>query len=272
MSQYVFADARQAQEWERLSAVQDEFDPTTQRHLEKLGVSSGWSCLEVGAGAGSIMSWLCDRVGDRGRVVAVDIDPRFVMEVRRPNLVVRRLDIASTEVEAESFDLVHARFVVMHIRAREQAVANLVRALKPGGWLLLEEPDFATAMSAGGDTSDAEAVDRVFEATRKLYSTMGDPFLGRKLPFIFQSLNLQKIDAEAEISLAKGRSRRAKIWRMAVEHLKQQLLDTGIPSETDIRQFIRLADDPTAWIMDYTTVATWGQKSPEKDVLINSSD
>ena len=62
------------------------------------------------------MRWLCDHVSEQGRVVAVDLDPRFVKDIKFPNLEVRCRDISTTEVEAENFDLVHARFVLMHIR------------------------------------------------------------------------------------------------------------------------------------------------------------
>lgn len=259
---YVFADTQQEHEWERLTAVQDVFDPITHLHLERLGVSSGWSCLEVGAGAGSIVRWLCDRVGESGRVVAVDLDPRFVMQIKRPQLDVRCLDIVTEVVEQASFDLVHARFVLMHIRNRKAAFSNMLRALKPGGWLLVEEPDFATALSTGEDSADNQAIERVFEATRHLYVSMGvDPFLGRKLPSIFQRLNLEEIDAKAETALLRGGSTRAKIWRMAVEHLREKLIDTKIPLENDLDQFTHLVNAPTTWALDYASVATWGQKS-----------
>ena len=39
------------------------------RHLAEIGVGSGWHCWEVGAGGGSIATWLCDRVGGSGRVL-----------------------------------------------------------------------------------------------------------------------------------------------------------------------------------------------------------
>jgi hypothetical protein len=55
---------------ERLAALEALVDPSTIRHLEALGVSEGWQCLEVGGGGGSITEWLCRRVGPAGRVVA----------------------------------------------------------------------------------------------------------------------------------------------------------------------------------------------------------
>jgi hypothetical protein len=74
-------------------------------------------------------------------------------------------------------------------------------------------------------------------------------------------LDLQEIDAKAEIALLRGRSTRAKIWGMAVEHLKQRLIDVGIPSEDDLNQFIHLMNDLTTSALDYATVAAWGRRS-----------
>jgi hypothetical protein len=44
----------------RFSALTEIFDPGTIRHVTEIGVGSGWHCLEVGAGGGSIATWLCD--------------------------------------------------------------------------------------------------------------------------------------------------------------------------------------------------------------------
>ncbi len=261
-TKYVFSDTKQEQEWQRLTAIQDQFDPATRRYLTSLGLSPGWSCLEVGPGAGSIMRWMCESVGPNGHVVAVDIDPRFVQMAELPNLSVRRLDITQAELEADSFDLVHARYVLLHIHEYKKALSNMVRALKPRGWLVLEEPDFATGMPASGDAADWQAVTRVNDAILRMYSSMGiDPYMGRKLPSLFQDLNLNRITVETELPLANGGSGIAKIMQMSVEHLRQRLIDTGIPSQDDVNRYIRLADIPTVWAMYYATVAVWGQKS-----------
>ena len=76
---YIFTDTQEEQEWKRLTAIQDEFDCSTCRRLNRLGIRPGWSCLEVGSGAGSIMQWMCEQVGEYGRVVAVDLNTRFVL-------------------------------------------------------------------------------------------------------------------------------------------------------------------------------------------------
>src|SRR5215471_10082473 len=114
---------------ERLAEVEAGRDPATIQSLEGLGVSAGWHCLEVGAGGGTITDWLCKRVGGSGRVVALDIDTRFVEQLQHPNLEVRGQDIAEVGVvEADSFDLVHARMVLEHVPARDAALRNMVAA------------------------------------------------------------------------------------------------------------------------------------------------
>lgn len=256
---YVFADTQQESEQERLTAIQDVFDTITHQHITQLGIRSGWSCLEVGAGAGSIMQWLCGQVGEAGRVVAVDLDPRFITGIKRANLEVRTLDITKDAVEQASFDLVHARFVLMHVRDREAALATMLRALKPGGWLLVEEPDFATALPTDNNSAEAQVIARVFEATRHLYISMGvDPFLGRSLAVTFQHLGLQEIDAKAEIALLRGGNSRARIWYLAAKHLRQKLIETGIPTETDLDLFIDLMTASTTWALDYASIAVCG--------------
>src|SRR5207302_1313015 len=68
-----WADARR-----RLELLEQCWDPRSQEALSRAGVQPGWRCLEVGGGAGSIASWLCDAVGPDGTVVAVDLDTRFL--------------------------------------------------------------------------------------------------------------------------------------------------------------------------------------------------
>lgn len=68
--QYGFSTVPDEVERERLQEQEHEIDQVTIRHLEAIGVSKGWNCLEVGAGAGSIAQWLSSRVGSSGHVVA----------------------------------------------------------------------------------------------------------------------------------------------------------------------------------------------------------
>jgi ubiquinone/menaquinone biosynthesis C-methylase UbiE len=116
-------------------------DETTIHHLNQLGIEKGWSCLEIGGGGGPITSWLCSRVGGTGRVLATDIEPRFLQAPLFPNLEVWLHDIGKEPLPTGEFDLVHARLALIDLTGRESALKRMVAALKPGGWIVVEESD-----------------------------------------------------------------------------------------------------------------------------------
>jgi ubiquinone/menaquinone biosynthesis C-methylase UbiE len=134
--------------------LEERYDPGTIRRVVGIGVTDGWSCLEVGAGAGSIARWLAHRVGPTGWVIATDLDTRFLEDAVEANLAVWRHDLTRDPLPAAQFDLVHVRWLLDLLPQRESLVKKLVTALKPSGWLLVEEPDmFPTAAGSLGHTT-----------------------------------------------------------------------------------------------------------------------
>src|SRR5215203_1459158 len=87
----------------RLEAAEELLDDGTQRLLERLGLTEGWQCLEVGAGGGSIALWLSEGVGPRGHVLATDLDTRALEQIARPNLEVMRHDVVRDELDEQRF-------------------------------------------------------------------------------------------------------------------------------------------------------------------------
>jgi len=143
MSNYIFENAGQ-QAGQRFSSLETLYDPWTIRHLEATGIGTGWRCWEVGGGGGSIAAWLDQRSGPSGHVLVTDIDPRFLVEIAtlaRPHIEIQRHDIGTDPLPAQAFDLIHARLVLIHVPAREQALQRMITALRPGGWLVVEDFD-----------------------------------------------------------------------------------------------------------------------------------
>jgi ubiquinone/menaquinone biosynthesis C-methylase UbiE len=134
-------DNAAVQAGDRFSALSELFDAGTIHHIEQRGITSGWHCLEVGGGGGSIATWLSERVGRPGRVLVTDINTRFLDSLQHPNLEVRRHNIVTDPLPEGAFDLIHARLVLMHLPERDAVLTRLIKALKPGGWLLDEEFD-----------------------------------------------------------------------------------------------------------------------------------
>jgi 2-polyprenyl-3-methyl-5-hydroxy-6-metoxy-1,4-benzoquinol methylase len=141
MSKYVL-DHYLKGEGKRLALMSELLDPMHRRHIEALGIiKPGARTLEVGCGNGSISAWLAERVSPGGKAVAVDLDLSLI-EVRAPNLELRQDDIVAGPVERGSFDFVTARAVLHHVVDVEAAIKNLAASVRPGGALLLIEPDF----------------------------------------------------------------------------------------------------------------------------------
>src|SRR5262245_9861567 len=163
---YVF-DAGFATEKERLESMTEFFEPGTHRLMTALGVGPGSRVLEVGGGSGNTTSWLCRAVGPQGRVVATDLDPRFLRQLGYPNLDVRKHDIVEDPLEQSAYDLAHCRLLLEWLPARAQALRNMIAAVKPGGWVLCEEYDFVTW---GPSAPEFRLGEKVKEAVATLFS------------------------------------------------------------------------------------------------------
>jgi tRNA A58 N-methylase Trm61 len=78
---------------ERLELLAQIFDPLSHSCFDRVPIQKGWSCWEIGAGYGTMACWLCERLGGTGRVLATDLEPRFLQPLARANLEVMRHDI-----------------------------------------------------------------------------------------------------------------------------------------------------------------------------------
>ena len=143
------AAGREAAEDKRLSLLESIFDPTSRRRRSL--VKPGWRCLEIGAGRGSMAVWLAQQVGEKGQVVATDLDVTYLERLHLPNLDVRRHNILEDPIETlglGSFDMVSLRLVLFWLVDRqEEAIRRIVQCVRPGGWLVDEDGDWGTRQS-----------------------------------------------------------------------------------------------------------------------------
>ncbi|TAF07306.1 MAG: class I SAM-dependent methyltransferase [Nostocales cyanobacterium] len=260
-SQYVFTDVHNAQEFERLQAIEKVFDPASCKRLQATGITTGWRCLEVGAGAGSITQWMAATVGESGKVVAVDLDTRFLSNVKLLNVEVLEADIRNIPLEHHSFDLIHARYVLIHILDFQVALSKMLDLLKPGGWIVIEEPDFSAARAIFGEEAICQSMNRVNQAIFQMFAHRGLDFaLGVKLPAIFQKLGLQQLSVENDAPISAGGSGLAKMMKMSAVQLAEKYLATGEASQADIDNYCLFADDIKTWAIYYATVGITAQK------------
>ena len=158
---YWSADSAFEAERERLSILEHLFDDITQDSLTQLVVREGWWCCEIGAGGGSITRWLSQVVGPKGRVVAVDLDTRFLTDIDQANVEVIKADFLSNAPIGDSFDLVCSRAVLGHLSDPERAVRRMVQLVKPNGWVFTIDADLCILSAADPGHRDASRFDEV---------------------------------------------------------------------------------------------------------------
>jgi SAM-dependent methyltransferase len=246
---------------DRLRALADLFDPSTFRHITGLGLARGWHCWEVGAGGTSVIRWLAEQVGPTGRVLATDIDLSWAREATGTHVEICLHDVARDELPLETFDLVHARLVLMHLPNRDKALRSMVHALKPGGWLLIEEADPAlqpfSCLDAHGP--EHELANQIRRGFRSLLSARGaDLAFGRKLPRFLREAGLVNVAADAYFPVALQAC--IPLELATVRMIRGELIAHGIATADEIE--LHLAN-VTAGRLDLAQppmISAWGSR------------
>jgi SAM-dependent methyltransferase len=253
-------DNSQDEAGQRLSALSALFDPSTFRHLEAVGLAPGWRCWEVGAGGPSVAAWMADRVGPAGSVLATDIDVSRMAD-GASGFEVLRHDVGGEDPLPGPFDLVHARLVLVHVPRRDVALSALVGALRPGGWLLVEDADPAlqplTCIDEWGPAQ--RLANKLRRDFRTLLTDSGaDLAYGRTLPRALRDAGLAGVAADAYFPVAGPDC--AVLERATVEQMQDRLLSAGLASAEEIEEHL---DNVAEGRLDLATspmISAWGCK------------
>ena len=238
----------------RLQLLEQRLDPLTKRRIQRLGVTKGASCLEIGGGRGSITRWLSEVVGPTGRVIATDLQLGFLAEIGAPNVEVLRHDIRTDTFPPSSFDLIHTRAVLMHISPSVDLLRRIVTWLTPGGWLVLEDPDF------GMWIGDADPV----WATSPQTTQAAFPSLalaqGRSLLRQIHQLGLEDVGADAEIDIIQAGTDLAEFYQLSQAALARSKAQAGALSRAEATALIDRPADEDFLACGFVHIGVWGQR------------
>jgi SAM-dependent methyltransferase len=253
MDQYIFEKNQDDQELARLRLIEQALDEASIARLQSTGICQGWRCLELGAGAGSLAQWMGEVVGRQSEVVAIDMKTNYLQRLSSPPYRIVQGDFCAIPLDG-AFDLAHCRYVLIHNRQSDAMLKKLGSLLKPGGFLVVEEPDFTSAKLLNRD--DDPSRQRVNDAICRMFEQMNlDPAYGLSLPAKIADLGLKILRVDAHIHLNRGSDTMARMMGESTRALREKYLATGAAGATDIENYIRRANDPSLWSVYYSTVS-----------------
>lgn len=167
--------------------------------LELMRLQPGQRALDVGCGTGDDARKLLDRVGPGGSVLGIDFSAAMVEESRRRwcaeglPLEFAVGDVHALALPDASFHAVRADRMFQHLASPEQALAELHRVTRPGGRVVLSDPDWGTYVMDG---PRSPAFERYLEFAR---GQARNPWIGRQFYGLFRAAGLTEIELFAHV-------------------------------------------------------------------------
>ncbi|GAC1530073.1 MAG: hypothetical protein NVS3B12_04180 [Acidimicrobiales bacterium] len=162
--------------------------------LDRLGLREGWRCVDVGAGGGDVTVALAQLVGRDGRVYAVDSDPAArdatASAAAEAGAQVLAITQAGEDLTLpEPVDLAFCRFLLLHVVDPVRVLSRMAAAVRPGGWVVAQEPITSAGRIAGNPFTMPGA---------------RFPDIGALLPALVRDAGLELVDAWAEAPAGVG--------------------------------------------------------------------
>jgi SAM-dependent methyltransferase len=204
-----------------------------------------------------VATWLCEQVGPTGRVVATDINIQLLKDIKLANFEAITHDIGVDRIPEGGFDFVHTRWLLHHLPEPELAIRRMIDALRPGGWLLLEDVDFFPV-----HTSTSQVyVDFMVALTGNIVRASGrDCFWARALPALVAGMGLRQVAGEGDFAVVQGGSPVAEFFSLSAEQMREQIIESGALSAERLDEALALLNSPDFWAFAGGGVAMWGQR------------
>jgi SAM-dependent methyltransferase len=148
----------------RLDVLHKIYSSAGQEVLLQAGLTAGMAVADFGCGPGIMTRLLASLVGPSGSVTGVDLHAAQLEQARQlcaldglANTTFATANACATRLPADRFDLVYCRFLLLHLTDPAACLKEMWRVLKPGGILVVEDGDLASAGSVPPTALDAFA-------------------------------------------------------------------------------------------------------------------
>ena len=264
----VYALGRDPGETARLQRQSEELQPDSAALLDRVGLRPGQAAIDLGCGPRGILDLLAERVGPGGRVTGLDADPAHVAMARQfciqqglGGVQIAAADARRTGLPTGSFDLVHARTLLVNVPEPAGVLAEMVRLAKPGGWVASLEPDAKCALCYPAHPGYA----RMWELFRAAFSRHGaDLLIGRRLAELYRRAGLRDIGVEARAGVYRARDSRRMVGPDLVRSLHPVIVSLGLADQEELNALDRAVrahlDDPRTLVMPHLSFLAWARK------------
>jgi ubiquinone/menaquinone biosynthesis C-methylase UbiE len=236
--------------------------------LGQIGLKPGQGAIDLGCGPAGILELLAAAFSPGGRVLGLDADPVHVA-MAREHAARRRLagvevveaDARRTGLAAGSFDLVHARTLLVTIPEPAEVLAEMVRLARPGGWVASQEPDGEHAVCYPA----LPAWERLCELLRACFGRNGaDLLIGRRLAELYREAGLRDVQVQASVRVYPAGHTRRTVLADLVRSLRPLIVELGLADErelTEVDQAVRAhLADPRTVVVPHLWFTVWGRK------------
>jgi len=214
-----------------------------------------------------ILAPLSQRVGSHGRVMGLDADRHslsvaqaYLRDQRLTNVELIQRDVLQTGLPDAHFDLVHERFVLPYIAPPEPMLHEMLRLVRPGGWMFVQEPDNTAWTFYPPDSRWARFKDILIAA----FALRGDIDIGQRTYGMLRRLGLVNLELRAAVVALPPQHPYMQMPLMALAALRPHILQHGLaqPDELDdlVAYVAQEARNPEAAQITFITTQVWGQK------------
>ena len=185
----------------------------------------------------------------------------FVSDRRLSGVRIVTADARRAGLRSGSFNLVHARTLLVNVPEPAALVAEMVRLTKPGGRVAVIEPDTEHTLCY----PPHPAFDRICEIFPAAFSRNGaDPTIGRRVSELFRQAGLADVGVESRTQMYPPGNSRRTIRLDLVRSMRPQIVQLGLADEKELEALDAAArahvEDPRTVVMFGLLFLVWGVK------------
>jgi ubiquinone/menaquinone biosynthesis C-methylase UbiE len=265
----VYALGQNAGETARLQRQADELAPESTMVLDRTSLGPGQSAVDLGCGPRGVLDLLAARVEPDGRVVGIDADTAHVALATEfaagrglRNVEVVTADARGTGLPSGSFDVVHARTVLVTVPDPAVVAAEMARLVRPGGWVVSVEPDTEYMLCYPANA----AFERISTFFAPVFGRNGaDSWIGRRVPELLRQAGLEDIGVQVTAQAYPAGHTRRTIRLDLLRSIRPQVVEMGLASADELDDLDAAArahlDDPATVVVHGLLFLTWGRKT-----------